>query len=134
MSDVNEDNFDRAFDLIRPVIQGSADVGKFLTEGELQKTMDFCRHLFAPTTPEMYSSVRKRVNPELMSSSAPVLTEHDLDKLLDPNDLEAKFVLCEVNARKPIHTMYSPTHNFATEVHVGMRAIVEHGRLGLVQA
>lgn len=36
MSDVNEDNFDRAFDLLRPVIQGTADVGRSLTEDELQ--------------------------------------------------------------------------------------------------
>ena len=54
MSDVNEDNFDRAFDLLRPgtqhpdgrqfvinvvsypVIQGTADAGKAVTEDELQ--------------------------------------------------------------------------------------------------
>ena len=54
MSDVDEDNFDRAFDILRPgrqylvlwgyylilqpllVIQGTADVGKTLTEDELQ--------------------------------------------------------------------------------------------------
>lgn len=54
MSDVDEDNFDRAFDLLRPgrwyctsrehylmlqclsVIQGTADVGKTLVEDELQ--------------------------------------------------------------------------------------------------
>ena len=54
MSDVDEDNFDRAFDLLRPgtlhpdhgrfvinvdphpVIQGTADIGKTLTEDELQ--------------------------------------------------------------------------------------------------
>jgi len=59
------------------VIQGTADVGKALTEDELQvrvfyghlsrhpqlncqKTMDFCRHLFAPTDPEMHSAVKAR--------------------------------------------------------------------------
>ena len=54
MSDVDEDNFDRAFELIRPgtqhpvrcqfvinavlypVIQGTTETGKALTEGELQ--------------------------------------------------------------------------------------------------
>jgi hypothetical protein len=63
LTDLNEDNFDRAFDILRPgaseppfphaagcwilttksVIQGTADVGKELTEDELDKTMDFCR-------------------------------------------------------------------------------------------
>lgn len=36
MSDIDEDNFDRAFDLLRPVISGSADVGKALTHNELE--------------------------------------------------------------------------------------------------
>lgn len=39
MSDIDEGNFDRAFDLIRPVIQGTADAGQMLTEDELQKAM-----------------------------------------------------------------------------------------------
>lgn len=43
MSDVSEDNFDKAFDMLRPVIQGTADAGKPLTEDELQKTLDFCQ-------------------------------------------------------------------------------------------
>ncbi len=60
LADVDEDNFDRAFGIWRPgelrwdcallwalilpsVIQGTADVGKKLTEDELQKTMDFCK-------------------------------------------------------------------------------------------
>lgn len=38
LSDVNEDNFDKAFDLFRPVIQGSADFGKSLTKSELDET------------------------------------------------------------------------------------------------
>ena len=29
--------------LLRPVIQGTADVGKKLTDDELDKTMDFCQ-------------------------------------------------------------------------------------------
>ncbi|OAX32582.1 hypothetical protein K503DRAFT_701811, partial [Rhizopogon vinicolor AM-OR11-026] len=53
MSDVDEDNFDRAFDLIRPVIQGTADIGKQSTEDELQKTIDFCQHIVGSTDPEM---------------------------------------------------------------------------------
>ncbi|KAH7922202.1 FAD/NAD(P)-binding domain-containing protein [Leucogyrophana mollusca] len=132
MSDVDEDNFDRAFDLIRPVIQGTADVGKTLTEDELQKTMDFCRHLFAPTDPEMYEAVGARLNPELLSSAGPILSEADVDLLVGDADEEAKHVLHEVNARKPIHTMYQPVDNFEAEAHVGFKAVLERGRLGLV--
>ncbi|KIK37366.1 hypothetical protein CY34DRAFT_810413 [Suillus luteus UH-Slu-Lm8-n1] len=131
MSDVDEDNFDRAFDLIRPVIQGTADVGKALTEDELQKTMDFCRHLFAPTNPEMHSAVKARLDPSLTSPDAPVMTESDIDSLLGDADEEAKLVLSEINARKPIHTMYNPTENFGVEAHFGFKAVLERGKLGL---
>jgi hypothetical protein len=134
MSDVDEDNFDRAFDLIRPVIQGTADVGKALTEDELQKTMDFCRHLFAPTDPEMHSAVKARLDPSLTSPDAPVMTESDIDRLLGDADEDAKHVLSEINARKPIHTMYNPTENFGVEEHFGFKAVLERGKLGLETA
>ncbi|KAG1812373.1 putative halogenase [Suillus variegatus] len=136
MNDVDEDNFDRAFNLIRPVIQGTADVGKALTEDELQKTMDFCRHLFAPTDPEMHSAVRTRqgLDPTLTSPDAPVMTECEVDRLLGDADEEAKIVLKEINARKPIHTMYNPTENFGVEEHFGFKAVLERGKLGLVTA
>ena len=35
LSDINEDNFDKAFDFFRPVIQGSAEFGKALNKDEL---------------------------------------------------------------------------------------------------
>ncbi|KAG0702265.1 putative halogenase [Suillus ampliporus] len=134
MSDVDEDNFDRAFDLIRPVIQGTADVGKTLTEDELQKTMDFCRHLFAPTDPEMHCAVKARLDPTLTSPNGPIMTECDIDRLLGDADEEAKIVLSEINARKPIHTMYNPADNFGVEEHFGFKAVLERGKLGLVNA
>ncbi|KAH7908475.1 putative halogenase, partial [Hygrophoropsis aurantiaca] len=131
MSDIDEDNFDRAFDLIRPVIQGTADVGKTLTEDELQKTMDFCRHLFAPTDPEMYETVGARLDPNLLSTTGRVLTESEVDLLVGSHDDDARHVLHEVNARKPIHIMYSPIDDFQGEVHFGFKAVLERGRLGL---
>ncbi|KAF8653329.1 hypothetical protein AX16_004029 [Volvariella volvacea WC 439] len=52
LSDINEDNYDRAFSLLRPVIQGASEVGARLSETELQKSLDFCINLFNPTNPE----------------------------------------------------------------------------------
>ncbi|KAI0338616.1 FAD/NAD-P-binding domain-containing protein [Trametopsis cervina] len=134
MSDIDEDNFDRAFDILRPVLTGSADVSKTLTQEELEKTMDFCRHLFAPTDPDMYRSVGARIDPSLMLPSGPILTELEIDKLVDLNDEEARAVLAEINARKPIHHMYDPKQNFTTEAHYGLNAVIERGQLGLIAA
>ena len=77
--DIEEKNFDKAFACIRPrtylvarhpmrtsdschiVIQGGADMGKRLTEDEVQRALDFCVHLFDPTTPEQHESARRQL-------------------------------------------------------------------------
>ncbi|KZT42314.1 FAD/NAD(P)-binding domain-containing protein [Sistotremastrum suecicum HHB10207 ss-3] len=134
LADVDENNFDRAFSIIRPVIQGTADAGKRLTENELQKTMDFCKHIFSPTDPEMHEAVGARVDPSLFSPEGPVMTPDDLDRVLDPNDDEARAVLQEVNARKPVHIMYNATGNFDMEDVNGWKVTVKRGNLGLRRA
>jgi len=55
LNDLDEKNFDRAFGLIRPVIQGTGDVGvnssatgdKELSEEEIHASMDFIFRLFS---------------------------------------------------------------------------------------
>ena len=69
-----------------------------------------------------------------MSPSGPILTERDIAKAVDREDVEAQTVLAEVNARKAVHHMYKPQQNFAHEVHCGMNAIIERGALGLAIA
>jgi len=134
LSDVNEDNFDRAFDLIRPVIQGTADVGKKLTEDEVQQTMDFVKNVFAPTDPEMHAAVQARVDPKFFKDGADgeILLEADLNRLIDPADEDAKHVLAEVNARKPIHVMYDSQKDFGSEPINGWTVKIERGKLGMV--
>ncbi|KAF8524134.1 putative halogenase [Hysterangium stoloniferum] len=136
LSDINEDNFDRAFDLIRPVIQGTADVGKKLTEDEVQKTMDFVKNIFAPTDPEMHAAVQARVDPKFfeLGPGSDILLNSDLDRLIDPADEEAKHVLSEVNARKPIHVMYDSQKDFGSEPINGWIVLIQRGRLGLTAA
>ncbi|KAI0633487.1 hypothetical protein C8Q77DRAFT_791625 [Trametes polyzona] len=61
LADLDEDNFDKAFAFLRPVIQGGADMGARLSEDEVQRALDFCVHLFDPTTPEQHESVRRKL-------------------------------------------------------------------------
>ncbi|KAH9859007.1 FAD/NAD-P-binding domain-containing protein [Lenzites betulinus] len=61
LADVDEDNFDMAFSFLRPVIQGGADMGARLSEDEVQRALDFCVHLFDPTTPAQHESVRRKL-------------------------------------------------------------------------
>ncbi|KAF5384532.1 hypothetical protein D9757_006464 [Collybiopsis confluens] len=77
MSDVDEDNFDRAFAYLRPVIQGASDMGTRLSESELQQSLDFCINLFNPTTPEEHDEIEGRLGQgkgkELMDVTKPVV-------------------------------------------------------------
>ncbi|CDO75697.1 hypothetical protein BN946_scf184585.g10 [Trametes cinnabarina] len=61
LADVDEGNFDRAFAFLRPVIQGGADMGARLSEDEVQRALDFCVHLFDPTTPAQHDAVRRKL-------------------------------------------------------------------------
>ncbi|KAJ7592018.1 hypothetical protein C8J56DRAFT_1013503 [Mycena floridula] len=134
LSDVNEDNFDRAFDLIRPIIQGTADVSKAVTEHELTRTMDFVTHvLVTPTDPEMHEAVKARLPDDLLSPKGPILMEEDINKVLVAEDIEAKHVLREINARKIVHAMYDgPAHLESGSIN-SLRVISKRGFLGLAK-
>ncbi|KAJ7152893.1 putative halogenase, partial [Mycena filopes] len=129
LADIDEDNFDRAFSFLRP------NVDPKVTERELQDTMDFCKNVFAPTNPQMHAEVAKRVDPELTSPDAPLMSVATVMELAGiQNDEDAQHVLLEVNARKPIHSMYNCDTNFKTEVMSGFCVRMERGELGLIRA
>ncbi|PSR83576.1 hypothetical protein BD289DRAFT_410629 [Coniella lustricola] len=54
LSDMDSDNFDSAFAMFRPIIQGTADTvgSKRLTKEELTKTLEFCANAFEPVAKE----------------------------------------------------------------------------------
>ncbi|KZS94789.1 FAD/NAD(P)-binding domain-containing protein [Sistotremastrum niveocremeum HHB9708] len=132
LSDINEDNFDRAFDIIRPVIQGTADVGKHLTADELQKTLEFCQGVFAPADPVMIQSVSKRLDPSLLNHSLEkIMTKEDVEDAIEPGDDEARYVLRQVNANKPLRIMYAGAGSFDVEEVAGFVVVMKKGELGL---
>ncbi|KAK0486022.1 FAD binding domain-containing protein [Armillaria novae-zelandiae] len=84
LSDVDENNFDRAFAFLRPVIQGASDMGTRLSETELQKSLDFCVNLFNPTTPEQHEKLHRngKISKELLDVTSPVMHPTLLEKAL----------------------------------------------------
>ncbi|RXW20299.1 hypothetical protein EST38_g5554 [Candolleomyces aberdarensis] len=133
LSDVEEDNFDRAFDILRPVIQGTADVGKKLSEDELQKTMDFCQHVFAPADNDITQEVASRFRPELLSVAAPVFSAEELGQMIDPEDTDAVAVINRINSAKVLGPMWVKGPALMENEPVnGLVATLERGKLGLV--
>ncbi|KAG6856196.1 hypothetical protein H0H87_006736 [Tephrocybe sp. NHM501043] len=131
LSDVNEDNFDKAFHLLRPVIQGGADVDPKLTKEELEETLHFCKNIVAPTSTQMHREVTERM-PKLTAPDGPILRTSTVAAIVG-GDEDAKNVIMEVNARKAIHIMYGQGH-FGSEIFGGYYVNLEHGKLGLVKA
>ncbi|TRM69173.1 hypothetical protein BD626DRAFT_473188 [Schizophyllum amplum] len=153
LSDIDEDNFDRAFAMFRPVIQGDADVGIRLSEDELQQSLDFCAHLFNPTTPEQHAALARggEIASDLLDVNKPVVGRAALDEALHVSssgsariderghdgrergyEEEAKLVLDKINARRVVQPEYAIS-NMEQEAIGGYAVRLQRGSLGLVK-
>ncbi|KAJ7501502.1 putative halogenase [Mycena galericulata] len=148
LSDIDEDNFDRAFDFIRPgtytayftiplshqfpVIQGAADTDPTVTEDILQSTMDFCEHALGLTDPELHKEVAKRVDPKLMADDGPLLGPKDVAAIAG-DDEEVEAVLRRIQSRKAVEAIHWQP-NFRGETFNGLSIRLERGNLGLERA
>ncbi|KAF8147454.1 hypothetical protein K438DRAFT_2090254 [Mycena galopus ATCC 62051] len=132
LSDINENNFDRAFDLIRPVIQGTADAGQMLTEDELQKAMDFVTHVFVPTDPEMQQRVGTRLGMDVLAPEVPFFTMGQISSL-SAGDEDTEWVLKQANANKANKDFYTRPDHLLGEVVNGFIGCTTKGYLGLTR-
>jgi flavine halogenase len=123
LSDVDEDNFDRAFKFLRPVIQGGADMGHRLSEDELQRALDFCGNLFNPTSPDEDESARSLLassdmrnptmeNKRLMDVSAPIINPERIDKISRSASQQLVADMCKSNASDDL-TNAQPEQEFS---------------------
>ncbi|KAJ7730742.1 putative halogenase [Mycena metata] len=133
LCDIDEDNFDRAFDFIRPIIQGAVDTDPTVTEKMLQATMDFCEHALGLTDPEQHDEVAKRVDPSLMAEDGPILAPKDVAAIAG-DDTEAAEVLLRINSRKAVESLVEWQPNFRGETFNGFSIWLERGNLGLRRA
>ncbi|KAJ6583048.1 putative halogenase [Mycena vulgaris] len=130
LSDVNEDNFDRAFAFLRPVILGAADTDATVTEAMLKTTIDFFSHVVGVTTPEMHEVVSKRLDPVLMAPDGPILT-HKAVADATGEDQEANHVLLQINSKKGLNVLYDWESDFRQERLNGFSVALTRGHLGL---
>ncbi|KAJ7485916.1 putative halogenase, partial [Mycena latifolia] len=133
LSDVGEDNFDRAFDFIRPVIQGTADTDPTVTETMVQNAMEFCGHALNLNDFELEAGVEKRVDSALLGEDGPILGPTDVANIAG-DDEEAETVLRRVNARKAVEILQKWDPNFRGETIDGLSIVFERGNLGLSRA
>ncbi|KAJ8508875.1 hypothetical protein ONZ45_g8898 [Pleurotus djamor] len=147
LSDIDEDNYDRAFAYLRPVIQGASEMGARLSEYELQRSLDFCVQLFNPTTPEQHARLTEEggeLGKKLTDVSHPVMEPGVLEELVksfkkaeeeeasSDSDSDVELVANKVNARRVVQAEYS-INNLEAEPLGGFAVRLDRGKLGLVR-
>jgi len=100
LSDVNEENFDEAFRMFRPVILGLADNSPALTDARITTMMSHFSHMFDPHIDEAHvNSVRARYGPDLIKMTSSVLGAEKIEELAG-DDENARRVLKKTDGFK----------------------------------
>jgi len=104
LANFEEETFDRAFDVFKPVIHGDADVGNGVSEDELQKVLALCGSKFLP------------VEQDLQAYTEPQLDNKSSDLSGPPEDIE----------------LMVSVESFSNEITAGFTARVNKGSIGLI--
>lgn len=131
LSDWDDDGFDVAFDAFRPIIQGTADadVGGRLTQGEVNKTVDFCMNAFQETTAEEREKVLARLQEINGTSEVPLEATEDIEKFTE-DELR---ILKHIRARQMLRMEDTfSLNNFSQDAIDGYAPNIRQGSLGLV--
>ncbi|KAI4102884.1 MAG: hypothetical protein L6R37_004146 [Teloschistes peruensis] len=138
ISDFDEDSFERAFDLFRPIIQGQADMdtkGK-LTQAEISKTVEFCFRAFAHVSFEEKEALVKKLKSlghdgdAYDEANSKALDE--IEKQLTP---EEQVILKTLKGRRMVRPEDSLNiDNFLLDSIDGLGPRMERGNLGLQAA
>ncbi|KAL4889283.1 hypothetical protein BDV59DRAFT_210463 [Aspergillus ambiguus] len=109
LNDIGEENFDRAFDIFRPIIQGMVDCGGQLTTKEVDDSVQFCKNVIQKIEEmadiDAEDEKNTPVNQKPPSQAALIRSNH----LLNMN-------------------------SFSDDVINGMIPVIERGKLGLKEA
>lgn len=138
ISDFDEDNFERAFDLFKPIIQGQADAntkGK-LTQAEISKTIEFCFRAFAHVSFEEKEALVKKL--KALGHDGDAYDEanrealDEIEKQLTP---EEQAILRTLKGRRMIRPEDSLNiDNFLLDSIDGLGPRLKRGNLGLQAA
>jgi hypothetical protein len=132
LSDINQDNFDTAFNMFRPVIFGLADSQKKLTDTKVQEVMEICQSFFDPHVDEDHiHSARQRYGVDLIKMQAPVLGKQKIDELVQGDEMGER-VLKKFDALKVFSDDVEATYMGRNPV-LGYKANVKRGELGLIK-
>ncbi|KAE8337078.1 hypothetical protein BDV24DRAFT_177948 [Aspergillus arachidicola] len=130
LTDFDEDSFNRAFDFFRPIIQGTADVDKNLTQAEIAQTIEFCVQAFQTASNDEQDAVMTKVA-AINSQNG---TEGALRELHASLSADERRTLTTIQARQIIRSEDQMNiDNFTIDVIDGMVPRLERSSLGLAR-
>ncbi|KAF3912942.1 hypothetical protein ABW20_dc0110642 [Dactylellina cionopaga] len=137
IQDMNEEGFQRAFDLFRPIIQGTVDTdsaGK-MTQSDIKKVLDLCFKAFTYVPPErkegLFNKLRSLSFLSGKTNMAEIGTHDDLWKHLTTEEVEVLEIL-----RSRRMTCEDPFQmdSFTLDTIDGLAPNMVRGKLGLVKS
>ena len=138
INDFDEKSFERAFDLFRPVIQGTvdADVKGKLTQAEISKTVEFCFRAFAHVSfEEKEALVTKLKQLGLDGDVNDETNKQSLEELEEKLTPEERQILTTLKGRRMVRPEDSLSiENFTLDSIDGLAPRLERGELGLKPA
>ncbi|PCH37848.1 FAD/NAD(P)-binding domain-containing protein [Wolfiporia cocos MD-104 SS10] len=131
LSDIGADNFDRAFELFRPVIFGLADASKELTNERVQQMMEIYAESFDATINEdSISAVRARYGQDVVDPFAPAVGKEKIAEMA-AGDSESERVMLRFEALKIFGDQNFAALGIGLAPLLGYVARIERGNLGL---
>ncbi|KAI4173221.1 MAG: hypothetical protein LQ348_006625 [Seirophora lacunosa] len=141
LSDLGENNLDHAFARFRPIIQGTADVGKGVSQTELSETIAFCANAWDSVRPDERAAILQKIQRfvSYYTSGKPVSKAQDaeavFEKVKQNLSEEEVRVMNYIRARQALRTEDSMNiERFSMDVIDGLAPNVERGNLTLKKA
>ncbi|KAI1211406.1 FAD/NAD(P)-binding domain-containing protein [Annulohypoxylon truncatum] len=138
--DFDEESFERAYDLFRPVIQGTVDVDATtktkLTQAEISKTVEFCFRSFADVPQEKKDALMEKLKGYgLGGGSDDEKTTKTIEEVKEALTPEESQILDILRGRRMVRGEDSINLvNFTRDVIDGLIPNMERGKLSLVKA
>ncbi|KAL7657229.1 Tryptophan halogenase [Aspergillus niger] len=137
IQDMEEEGFQRAFDLLRPIIQGTVDAdntGK-ISYTEISKALEFCFRAFTYVPPEKKDALFEKLKNLGVESGQSDAKEakalDDIEKHLTRDELQVLEIL---RSRRMIREDPFEMDSFTLDTIDGLAPNLVRGKLGLVKA
>ncbi|KAJ5890587.1 FAD/NAD(P)-binding domain-containing protein [Penicillium subrubescens] len=137
IQDMDEEGFQRAFDLFRPIIQGTvdADTTSKMSQSEISKALEFCFRAFTYVPPELKDALLeklKKLGAKSGQNDATAAKElDDIQKHLTADELQVLEIL---RSRRMIREDPFEMDSFTLDTIDGLAPNLVHGKLGLVKS